>query len=124
MKYVKIQKVNHGLLLTQVNKDGSVSKRHSKTVMNRALVQYVNELDEILKRDGYENYYLKERHNIYVNNDTNPSLVTLEPVGFAYSASLMGNTGSTPTPGRAKTLYYFQLPLDGENLSKVYEVGA
>ena len=132
---IRAMKVNVGMTFTIM--DGDTPTKHTKHDANRdklvrkAIDMWAEEVLSVLKQHEMNTKRFLDavcdaRHS------PNGAVIQLEPVGFAWGTfenPEMGNSGSTPTEGRARMLLAYQSPLqmvkstDGEELLiRDYEV--
>lgn len=118
---IRIIKVNDGIVFTVCTKKGAPVSRMTKTLeaeLKRAQRWYEDEVSEAFIQEGLrDNGYARDFMNYRYAIDKTPNGVhyRLNPWGFAErneaGEPVMANSGSTPTPGRAKVLLCYQAPL-------------
>lgn len=134
---VKIQKVNSGVTFTVVQKDGmtimKVPKTDCKTSREIARCQreasnwyraeVIKALESLktesenatLAQTGYGQEFIKTNYRV-IGQGPCAFHIELNPWGFAAVNDVggvgMNNSGSTPTPGRARILQAYQAPLE------------
>jgi hypothetical protein len=115
---VLVQKLNSGVELTPKGRgavrSGKVTAKGRRAVA-AAWDSYTNEVWEAFERAGIaKTGYAEKFWNAYPRFEGRSAFVALEPWGFAkgsYDNPTMRDTGSSPTPGRARHLLAYQAPL-------------
>lgn len=119
MQNVKIQKLNSGVIFIPVKKNGEVIA--NSTVKNKTVRQalwnawhwYQSKVSLEMTFKGMDDTeYARSFRNASPEIQNNGYLfVSLEPWGFCLNGQ-MGDSGSTPTQGRARVLECYQSPLN------------
>ena len=140
---VLVQKVNSGVTFTPKGRGASRNKKltaKGRAAAYEAWRAYSDDVMLVLKLQGIDGTgYARSFADAYLKFSGGADrrapygYVDLEPWGFAkgsYTNPLMNDTGSTPTPSRARHLLAYQAPLSvvkrkgGTYLEAIYETGA
>ena len=97
--------------------------RKESQAINQAIEEYRAKVNEAFSHAGMLTSYTATQFDrtIARKSGERSRLMELEPWGFVVERDgepCMGNTGSTPTPGRAKALQCYQAPLAYDPESK------
>jgi hypothetical protein len=132
---VLVEKINSGVRFTLVDRRLSSRNGKGSTALTKAKDLYRGEVmqamsDMHIATMGYATDFI--RGNYTCDSCEGGYIINLEPWGFAFKVDggwAMGDSGSTPTPGRAQVLGAYQTPLNKIQLDistvkfeKVYEV--
>ena len=122
---IRITKLNCGVEFQALTKTGKPVKRNTMAIFDelaRARNWYASAVASALQKydmtnTGYGQSFLTARFKVSIDErEPGRVLYELEPYGWAIvnesGEAQMGNTGSTPTPGRTKILLCYQAPLE------------